>query len=73
MIIGVDDSLTSHADNHKSYFSVLSEGSIDNINGYVGSAEKKFSMNFSEVEIEFCLSFSYNSHNTFFCKWKSNL
>ena len=66
MIIDVDDSLSSHADNHKSFSSVLGEGSIDNINGYVGSAEKKFSMNFSEVKIEFCFSLSYNSHNIFF-------
>ena len=65
MIIGVDDSLSSHADNHKGYFSVLGERSIDNINGYAGSAEKKFSMNFSEVKIEFCLSLPYNSHNIY--------
>ena len=73
MIIDVDDSLSSHADNHKSFSSVLGEGSIDNINGYVGSAEKKFSMNFSEVKIEFCLSLSYNSHNIFFLLMEKKL
>ena len=37
----VDDSLSSHADNCKNTFLVLSEGSTSGINGPFGSQEKK--------------------------------
>ena len=50
----VKNSSSSHTDNRKNYFLVLSKGPTDDINGSVGTAEKKFSIN-SKVKKKFCL------------------
>ena len=47
MIFDDYNSSSSHSDNRKNNFSVLSEGPIDDINGRIGAAEKKFGINFS--------------------------
>ena len=41
VIFGVDNSLSSHTDNLKNNFSVLSEGLTEGINGSVGATGKK--------------------------------
>ena len=51
---GVKNSSSSHPDNRKNYFLVLSKGPTDDINGSVGTAEKKFSIN-SKAKKKFCL------------------
>ena len=61
IIFGVDNSLLSHADNHKNHFLVLGEGPTFGINGRFGSPEKKFSINLSKANKKFCLSLNYNA------------
>ena len=50
IIFGADNSSSSHADNLKNNFLVLDESPTFDINGSFGSAEKKFSINFSTVK-----------------------
>ena len=40
IVFGVDNSSSSHADNHKNSFSILGEGPTFGINGSFGSPEK---------------------------------
>ena len=65
VIFGVDNSSSSHADDCKNIFLVLSEGPTDDINGCIGAAKKKFSINFSKAKTKFCLSLHYNHHNCY--------
>ena len=65
IIFGVDNSLSSHADNHKNNFSVLSENLTFGINGRFGLPEKKFSINFSNTNTIFWLSFHYNADKSY--------
>ena len=58
VIYGVDNSLSSHTDNGKSNFLMLGEVPTDDMNGSVGTAEKKFSINFRKEK--FFLSLHYN-------------
>ena len=58
--LGVDSTLSSDVDNRKNKFLVVGEGLTFGINEICGSAEKKFSINFSETSKEFCLSLHYN-------------
>ena len=60
IIFGVDNNSSSHADNHKNNFLALGEGPTFGINRSFGSAKKKFSINFSDAHIKFCLSLYYN-------------
>ena len=50
VIFGVDNSSSSHTDNHQNNFLVFGEVSTDDINGSVGAAEQKFSINFSQAK-----------------------
>ena len=45
---GVENSSSSHADNHKNIFLLLGEGPAFGINWRFGSPEKKVSINFSK-------------------------
>ena len=65
VIFGVDNSLSSHADDCKNIFLVLSEGPTDDIKSCIGAAKKKFSINFSTAKTKFCLSLHYNHHNSY--------
>ena len=47
IIFGVDDSSSSHADNHINNFLVLGEGPTFGINGSFGSPVKKFRIIFT--------------------------
>ena len=58
IIFGVDNGSSSHADTHKNNFLVLREGPT------FGSAEKKFSINFSKASTKFCLRLHYNAVNS---------
>ena len=65
IILEVDDSLSSHADNLKCNFLMLGEGDTFGINGSFGAPEKKFSINFSKGNTKFCLSLHYNADNSY--------
>ena len=65
VIFVVDKSSQSHAANHKSDFSVLGEQITDDVNGSIGAAEQKFSINFSEARTKVCLSLHYNHNNSY--------
>ena len=51
------NSLTSHTDNRKNSLLVLGKRPTDYINGSVGAAEKKFSINFSKAKKKILLKF----------------
>ena len=59
VIFIVDNGSSSHADNCKNSFLVLGDDPTFGINGSVGSAEIKFSINFSKAIKKFCLSLHY--------------
>ena len=44
---------------------MLGEGPTFGINGKFGLPEKRFSINFSKANTEFCLSLHYNSDNSY--------
>ena len=49
----------------KIIFLILAEGDTSGINGSFGVPDKKFSLNFSEVNTKFCLSIHYNADNSY--------
>ena len=53
VIFSFANSLSSHADNCKKHVLVLGEGPPDDINGTVGTAKKKFSINYSRAKTKF--------------------
>ena len=63
--IGIGNSSTSHIDNQKNYFLVLGERVTDDINAIVGTAEKKFDINFSNAKTKFSLILHYNVDNSY--------
>ena len=65
-IFGVDNSSSSHADNCKNIFLVLGEEPTDGIIDSIGTAEKKFSINFTKAKTKFYLSLHYNGCKSFF-------
>ena len=65
MIFGVHNSSSPHADNRKNNFLLLGEGPTYSIKERFGSSEKRFSINFSTANTKFCLSFHYNSDNSY--------
>ena len=44
---------------------MLGEGPTDDINGSIGTAEKKLSINFSNANTKFCLSLNNNGDNSY--------
>ena len=60
VIFDVDSSLSSHIDNHKNIFLVLSVNDTFGINGTFVAPEKKFSINFSKEKTRFSLTLHYN-------------
>ena len=42
---------------------MLGEGPTDDISDSIGTAEYKYSLNFTKEEIKFCLSLNYNGDN----------
>ena len=65
IIFGVDNSSSSHSDNHKHNFLILPECLTLVINGSFGSLEKTFSINFTKENTKFCLSLHYNADNSY--------
>ena len=65
IIFCVDNSSSSHADNHKNNFSMLGEGPTYDINGSFGGAKKKFSINFTKAKKKICFSLHYSHDNDY--------
>ena len=55
IIFGVDNSLSSDADDRNNNFLVLGEGPTFGINGSFGSSKKNLSINFSKANTKFAL------------------
>ena len=66
IIFGVDNSSSSHSDNHKNNILILDEGPTYVINGSFGSPEKKISINFTKANAKLYLSLHYNADNSYF-------
>ena len=62
---GVDNSSLFHIGNCKNNFLMLGEGPTFGINGSFGSSKKKFNIDFSKANKKFCLSFHYNTDNSY--------
>ena len=58
VIFDVNKRLSSLTDNRENNFLVLREGPTDDINGSVGTAEKKFSVNFGKAKANVLLKFT---------------
>ena len=58
VIFDVNKRLSSLTDNRENNFLVLREGPTDDINGSVGTAEKKFSVNFGKAKTNVLLKFT---------------
>ena len=66
MIVSVDSSSSSHVDHRKNNVLILSLSSTYGINGNFGTAEKKFTINFTKSNTTFCfLSLYYNDDNSY--------
>ena len=63
-VFGVDNSSSSHSDNHKNNFLILGKDPTFGINRSFGAPEKKY--DFSKANTKFNLSLHYNSDNSYF-------
>lgn len=61
---GVDNTSSSHTDNRKNNFFVLSEGDTFSINWGFGAPEKKICVVCGEAKKIFCLSLHYSGDNS---------
>ena len=64
IIFGVDISSNLHVDSKKKYILVLSESPTQGLDDTVLTAEKKYSINFTEHNKKFCLSLHYNGEDS---------
>ena len=65
IIFGVDMSSSVHVDNKKKDILILGEGPTQGVDGTTLTAEKKYSINFTENNKKFCLSLHYNGANSY--------
>ena len=65
IILGVDNSSSSHSYNRKNSFLMLGDGPTYSIKGSFGSPEKKFNINFAKANTKFCVSLHYNTDNSY--------
>ena len=63
IIFGVDMSLSTKIDNKGKDILILRKGSTQGLREHSLSAEKMYSINFTKVNTEFCLSLHYNGAN----------
>ena len=82
VIFYVNNGSSSHIDNPRNKCLVLGKGLTEDINGSVGTAEKKFSITFRKANTKFCLTLHYNGDESCFyvneteiykCKLKDNI
>ena len=65
IIFGADMSSSVHVDNKKKDISVLGEGPTQGLDDTTLTAEKKYSINFTEHNKKFCLRLHYNGANSY--------
>ena len=65
IIFGDNISSSVHIDSKKKYILILGEGPTQGLNGTTLTAEKKYSINFTEHKKKFCLSLHYNGANSY--------
>ena len=65
IIFGVDMSSSVHVDNMKKDILILGESPTQGLDGTTLTAEKKYSINFTEKNKKFCLSLRYNRANSY--------
>ena len=53
-------SSSAHVDNRKKYILILVKGPTQGLHDAALTAEKKYSINFTEQHNKFCLNFHYN-------------
>ena len=63
-ILGVDMSSSAHVDNKKKYISIL-EGPIQGLDDTALTAERRYSINFTESRKRFSVSLHYNGANSY--------
>ena len=63
--LGVDNSLSSHTDNFRNEFLILSERDTFGIMGDFGTPQKRFSIIFSKANTKFCINLVYNGDNSY--------
>ena len=65
IIFGADMSSSVHVDNKKKDILILVQGLTQELDGTTLTAEKLYSINFTENNKNICLSLHYNSHNSY--------
>ena len=65
IIFGVDMSSSVHIDNKKTDTLILGKGPAQGLDGTTLTAEKFYSINFTENNKKFCLSLHYNGANSY--------
>ena len=65
IIFGDNISSSVHIDSKKKYILILGEGPTQGLNGTTLTAEKKYSIYFTEHNKKFCLSLHYNGGNIY--------
>ena len=65
IIFGVDMSSSVHVDNKKKDVLILGKGPTQRLDGTTLSAEKKYSINFTESNKKFCFSLHYDGANSY--------
>ena len=65
IIFGVDMSSSVHVDNKKKYLLILGKGPTQGLDGTTLTAEKLYSINFTENNKKFCLSLHFNGTNSY--------
>ena len=64
-IFGVDMSSSAYVHNKKKNIIILGEGPTQGLDGTTLTAEKMYSINFTENNEKFCLSLHYNGANSY--------
>ena len=65
IIFGADMSSSVHVDNKKKDILILVQGLTQELDGTTLTAEKLYSINFTENNKNICFSLHYNSHNSY--------
>ena len=65
IIFEIEKSPSAHIDNKKKEILILSEDSAQGLDGTTLTAGKKYSVNFSEHNKNFCLSLDYNGASSY--------
>ena len=65
IIFAVDMSSPVHVDNKKKDILILDEGPTQGLDSTILTAEKKYSIDFTENNTKFCLSLHYNGANSY--------